>query len=420
MPADIEINGQRLWDAIMETARIGGTPKGGICRLTLSDEDREVRDWFRRACEDAGCTVTVDELGNMFARRPGKDNALAPIGIGSHLDTQPTGGKFDGVVGVLSALEVVRTLNDHGIETERPLEVINWTNEEGSRFAPSMIASGTFAGAYTREFAYGRKDAEGRTFGAELERIGYKGTAPCSAREHELASFFEIHIEQGPILEAEDKVIGVVQGVQGMRWYEITVTGQESHSGSTPMAMRRDAGVGAARITDAVYRIAHDNAPHAVGTVGMVQVSPNSRNVIPGRVFLTVDFRHPEEATLVRMEDALNEEVARICGELDLEPAIERISNTPPVEFDPACVAAVRAAAERAGYSWREMISGAGHDAVYVARVAPTSMIFIPCEKGISHAEIENARQDHVTAGANVLLGAVLERDRACRLRGCA
>jgi N-carbamoyl-L-amino-acid hydrolase len=412
---NLQINAERLWDTIMETAQIGGTAKGGIRRLTLTDLDRQVRDWFVRQCEAAGCTVTIDELGNIFARRPGRDNSLPPIAMGSHLDTQPTGGKFDGVIGVLSGLEVLRTLNDAGYETNAPIEVIDWTNEEGSRFAPAMLSSGVFAGVFDKEYAYSREDREGMKFGEELERIGYKGPEPVGRRK--LGAHFELHIEQGPILEDESRQIGVVTGVQGMRWYEVTVTGNESHAGSTPMHLRRDAMLGAARLADAVVRIALDNKPDAVGTVGLMEVRPNSRNVIPGQVFFTVDFRHPDETVLERMEQALQAEIDKVGAGLKLEIALERVWNSPAVRFDPACVAAVRAAAEELGFSHRDIISGAGHDSAYIARVAPTAMIFVPCEKGLSHNELEKSEPEQVAAGANVLLRAVIEHDRQVQER---
>ena len=300
---NLQIDAQRLWDSLMHTAQIGGTAKGGICRLTLTDLDRQVRDWFKAQCEALGCTVAVDEVGNMFARRPGKNPALAPIAMGSHLDTQPTGGKFDGALGVLGALEAMRTLHDLGYETNAPVEIVNWTNEEGSRFAPAMLASGVFAGVFTPDFAYARADRDGKTFGDELERIGYKGGENAGARK--FAAMFELHIEQGPILEDEGRMIGVVQGVQGMRWYEVTVTGQEAHTGATPMRLRKNALLGAARMIERIDAIALEHAPNAVGSVGLIENKPNSRNVIPGEVFFTVDFRHPDDKVLDAMEAKL-------------------------------------------------------------------------------------------------------------------
>ena len=284
----------------METAQIGATPKGGICRLTLTDLDRQVRDWFKAQCEALGCAVAIDEVGNMFARRPGKNPNLPPIAMGSHLDTQPTGGKFDGVLGVLGALEAMRTLHETGYETNAPIEIVNWTNEEGARFAPAMLASGVFAGVFSADYAYARTDRDGKTFGDELARIGYRGAENAGARK--FSAMFELHIEQGPILEAEGRMIGVVQGVQGMRWYEVTVTGQEAHTGATPMPLRKNALLGAARMIDRIDAIAREHAPDAVGTVGLIENRPNSRNVMPGEVFFTVDFRHPDETVLDAME----------------------------------------------------------------------------------------------------------------------
>ncbi|MDA8249040.1 MAG: Zn-dependent hydrolase [Rhodospirillales bacterium] len=418
IPANVAVNAERLWATIMETAQIGGTPKGGIKRLTLTDLDKQVRDWFRAACEAAGCTVTVDEMGNMFARRPGRDNSLAPISVGSHLDTQPTGGKFDGIIGVLSGLEMLRTMNDLQIETNAPIEVVNWTNEEGSRFAPAMLASGVFAGVFTREYADSRKDREGKEFGAELERIGYRGTEKVGARK--FAAHFELHIEQGPILEAEGKTIGIVTGVQGMRWFEVTVTGRESHAGSTPMPLRHDAMLAASRMIQAVSDTALRHGPAGVGTVGLVECRPNSRNVIPGDVFFTIDFRHPDDSELAAMETEIREAIAGITASAGVQTAVERVWDSPAVRFDADCVAAVRRAAAAQNYPAREIVSGAGHDAAYIARVAPTSMIFVPCEGGLSHNELEKTEQEQVTAGANVLLRAVLDTDQllAERARG--
>ena len=407
---NLQINPQRLWDTLMETARIGATPKGGICRLTLTDLDRQVRDWFWTQCEALGCTVTIDEVGNMFARRPGKNPALAPIAMGSHLDTQPTGGKFDGVLGVLSALEALRTLHETGYETNAPVEIVNWTNEEGARFAPAMLASGVFAGVFTPDYAYSRTDRDGKSFGEELERIGYKGSEKAGA--HKFAAMFELHIEQGPILEAEGRKIGLVQGVQGIRWYEITITGQDSHSGTTPMTLRKNALIGAARMIERIDAIARAHAPHAVGTVGLIENRPNSRNVIPGEVFFSVDFRHPEETVLDTLEAELRAALAEILPPMQLTYSEARIWQSAPVKFAPELIECVRIGAQKAGFPTRDMISGAGHDAVYVSRVAPTTMIFVPCAGGISHNEAESTSFDECAAGAQVLLNAVLEFDR--------
>ncbi|WP_163577251.1 Zn-dependent hydrolase [Halomonas faecis] len=408
---DIRIDKQRLWDSLMEMGEIGGTEKGGCCRLALTDLDKQGRDLFVKWCEDAGCSITVDKMGNIFARRPGQDDSLPPVAVGSHLDTQPTGGKFDGVFGVLAGLEIFRTLNERGIETRTPLETVMWTNEEGSRFPPAMVSSGVFAGAFDLEYGLSRADLDGKTMGEELERIGYAGSAEVGGRPFK--AFFEAHIEQGPILEDEGKQIGVVTDAQGQRWYEITLTGQESHAGPTPMPSRRDALLGAARIVDMVNRIGMDNQPNACATVGLMQVFPNSRNVIPGQVFFTVDFRHPDAEVLEAMDAALREGAVRIAEDIGLEMDFEQIWYSPPVPFAEDCVASVRKAAEALGLSHREMVSGAGHDACYIARVAPTSMIFVPCEKGISHNELERADADDLAAGCNVLLQAVLERAQA-------
>ncbi len=407
---NLTINPQRLWDSLMDTAQIGGTEKGGICRLTLTDLDREVRDWFRSQCEALGCTVTVDQVGNMFALKPGKRSDVAPIAIGSHLDTQPTGGKFDGVLGVLGGLEVMRTLHDLGYETNAPLMLVNWTNEEGSRFAPAMLGSGVYAGVFDRAFADSRQDRQGATFAEAIESIGYRGEAPPGSVK--FGAMFELHIEQGPILEAEQKVVGIVTGVQGMRWYEIELTGREAHTGSTPMNLRKNALLGAARIVEQVDRIALEHGPSAVGTVGLVEVTPNSRNVIPGHVFFTVDFRHPDDAVLDVMERELFEAVPAVAAEIGLDHDVKKVWDSPAVRFDPDCIAAVRTGIEKVGLPAREMVSGAGHDAAYIARVAPTTMIFVPCAGGLSHNEAESTTFEECSAGAQVLLNAVLEYDQ--------
>jgi len=406
--APLAINGQRLWDSLMEMAKIGATPKGGVCRLALTDLDKQGRDLFVEWAKEAGCTISVDKMGNVYARRAGKDDSLAPVMTGSHADSQPTGGKFDGIYGVLGGLEVIRSLNDHGIETDRPIEVVIWTNEEGSRFAPAMVSSGVFAGVFTLDYGLSRADVDGKTMGEELARIGYAGDQPVGKPIH---ANFELHIEQGPILEAEGKTIGVVTHAQGQCLDEVVFTGQESHAGPTPMPRRKDALVGAARVIDLVNRIGHAHAPFACATVGMVQVHPNSRNVIPGRVFFTIDIRHPEDEVLAQMDREVREGVARIAEEARLEVTkLEQIFYYKPVAFDEDCVKSVRAAAQRFGYSHRDMVSGAGHDACYMAQVAPTSMVFVPCIDGISHNEVEDATPEWIEAGCNVLLHAMLGR----------
>ncbi|MDZ4812373.1 MAG: Zn-dependent hydrolase [Pseudomonadota bacterium] len=407
-PTLITINGKRLWDSLMEMAKIGATPKGGVCRLALTDLDKDGRDLFVRWAKEAGCTISVDKMGNVFARRAGRDDSLTPVVTGSHADSQPTGGRFDGIYGVLGGLEVIRSLNDHNIETDRPLEVVIWTNEEGSRFAPAMVASGVFAGVFTLEYGLSRADVDGKTMGEELARIGYAGDRPMGKPIH---AAFELHIEQGPILEAEGKTIGVVHAAQGQRWYEVVYTGQESHAGPTPMPRRRDALLGAARVIDLVNRIGLEHAPYACATVGMIQNHPNSRNVIPGRVFFTIDIRHPEDAVLAEMDRKVREGVARVAAETKLEVTrLEQIFYYAPIAFDPACVDSVRAAAERFGYSHRDIVSGAGHDACYLSKVAPTAMVFVPCVDGISHNEVEDATPEWIEAGGNVLLHAMLGR----------
>ncbi len=406
-PRNLSIDGDRLWDSLMEMAKIGPGVAGGNRRLALTDEDREGRDLFVSWCKAAGCTVSVDAMGNIFARRAGRDDTLPPVVTGSHLDTQPTGGKYDGVYGVLVGLEVIRSLNDLGIETEHPIEVVCWTNEEGSRFAPAMISSGVYAGAFTLEEALAKEDADGLKLGDELKRIGYAGDLPVGGREFH--AYVEAHIEQGPILEDEDKDIGIVTGAQGQRWYEINLTGQESHAGSTPMERRRDALLGAARIVELVNRIGLDQAPDGRSTVGVIESYPQSRNVIPGRVFMTSEFRHPDDDTLAEMDAALRHGVAEIAGDIGLDFTLEQIFHIAAIEFDERCVSAVRNAAESRGLAAREIISGAGHDACNIAAVAPASMIFIPCVDGISHNESEEISPEWSTAGGQVLLGALLE-----------
>ena len=406
---NLTIDPQKLWDNLMETAKFGGTHKGGIKRLTVSDDDKRVRDWFKAACEALGCKVSVDSVGNMFAVRPGRDNTRLPIAMGSHLDTQPTGGKFDGVLGVLGALEAMRTLVSAGYETNAPIMIANWTNEEGSRFAPAMLCSGVYAGVFTSEYAYSREDREGKMLGAELERIGYKGSEPVGS--HKFQAMFELHIEQGPILEAEAKMIGVVTGVQGMRWYEVTVTGQESHTGATPMKLRKNALLAAARMIEAIDTIGFDHLP-GVASVGLIENRPNSRNVVPGEVFFTVDLRHPDESVLDRMEQAFRAALPKIAeaGRVTFEE--KRIWNSPAVKFAAELIDCVRKGTEKAGFQSRDMASGAGHDAAYIARVTPTTMIFVPCLGGISHNEAESTTFEECGAGAQVLLNAVLEYDR--------
>jgi beta-ureidopropionase / N-carbamoyl-L-amino-acid hydrolase len=402
----LRINGPRLWASLMELAQIGATEKGGVCRLTLTDLDKQGRDLVVGWARDAGMGITIDQIGNVFMRRPGRNNALPPVMTGSHIDTQPTGGKFDGNYGVLAGIEVVRTLNDHGIETEAPIEVAFWTNEEGSRFVPVMMGSGVFAKAFTLEHAYAATDTEGKTVKGELERIGYIGEQVPG--DHAVGAYFETHIEQGPVLEDHDTTIGIVTGVLGIRWYDCVVTGMEAHAGPTPMALRKDALQVATHLMQEVVACAHRHPPHGRGTVGMVQVHPNSRNVIPGRVKFSIDLRNATDALCEAMDADIRAVAARLSADSGLPIEITPVSAYPAQPFHPDCIQAVADAAEGLGYSRMPVVSGAGHDAVYMARLAPAGMIFIPCKDGISHNEIEDAKPEHIEAGCNVLLRAMV------------
>lgn len=405
--AKLRINGQRLWDSLMAMAAIGATPKGGCNRQALTDLDKQGRDLFIQWCEDAGCTIAIDAMGNIFARRPGSAPNMPAVLAGSHLDTQPTGGKFDGVYGVLAGLEVIRSLNDSNIETEAAIEVAVWTNEEGARFSPAMIGSGVWAGEFDLDYAYARQDKEGNSIGAELARIGYQGQTPATARP--LTAAFEVHIEQGPILENEHKQIGVLTGVQGMNWYDLTLTGQPCHAGPSPMEGRRDPFMGLQNILEQLYQLAAEHAPWARVTFGDIRVEPGSRNTVPEKLILAVDLRHPDQKTLDAMDQRFREIAASAATKFGLQQEICDEWRSPAVAFDSNCVAAVRDSVAALGYRNMEMVSGAGHDSVYISRVAPTSMIFVPCEKGLSHNEAENAEPKDLEAGANVLLHAMLK-----------
>ncbi|MEG2045854.1 MAG: Zn-dependent hydrolase [Comamonas sp.] len=405
--AALRTDGARLWQSLMDLAQIGATPKGGVCRLALTELDRQGRDLFVQWAKDAGCTVRVDAIGNIFARRAGTDDGLPPVMTGSHIDTQPTGGKFDGNYGVLAGIEVLRTLNDAGVRTRAPLEVAVWTNEEGSRFVPVMMGSGVFASAFTLEHVLAQTDAAGISVGEALQSIGYNG--PAGPVAHPVGAYFEAHIEQGPVLENHEKVIGVVQAALGQRWYDVTITGMEAHAGPTPMELRKDALLAASDLIAAVNRIATDRKPHGRGTVGQLGVFPNSRNVIPGSVTMTVDLRAPDDAMLTSMDTALQAVCAEIRAQRHVEITVQQVVYFPPQPFTPHLVQAVRSGAQALGYSHMDVVSGAGHDAVYVARLAPTAMIFVPCADGISHNEIEDAEPAHLEAGCNVLLRAMLE-----------
>ncbi|MBB3001793.1 N-carbamoyl-L-amino-acid hydrolase [Paraburkholderia tropica] len=404
--AALRVNGPRLWDSLERMARIGATPKGGVCRLALTELDRESRDLFVQWAREAGCEIRIDRIGNIFARRAGRDANAAPVLTGSHADTQPTGGRYDGIYGVLGGLEVLRALNDANVQTERPIEVVVWTNEEGSRFAPAMIASGVYAGVYPLDYGLSRCDASGTTIGEALAQIGYAGDAPVGGTPVHAA--YELHIEQGAILERSGKTIGVVTAGQGQRWYEIELDGVDAHAGTTPMDLRRDALVGAARIITFVSALGRSYAPFGRATVGMIEAKPNSRNTVPGRCFFTVEFRHPESATLAEMDAKLREELARVAHEEQLGHRIEQIFDYAPVPFAPECVETVRRAAQALDLSHADIVSGAGHDACYLARVAPTGMIFVPCIDGLSHNEAEAITPEWAEAGANVLLHSIL------------
>lgn len=408
--ASLTINGERLWQSLMDLARIGPTEKGGSCRLALSALDGQGRDLVVDWMKAAGLDITVDQIGNIFGRRAGRDPARLPVAVGSHIDTQPTGGRFDGCYGVMAGLEVMRTLQERNIQTEAPLELVIWTNEEGARFAPAMMGSGVFCGAIALEAALAEKDKDGVTVREALAGIGYAGSLPVPGRVPD--SYFEAHIEQGPILEDEDKVIGVVTGSLALRWYEITVTGTEAHAGPTPMHLRRDALFAANHVMLDVVRIARAFGPEGRGTVGVVDVYPGSRNVIPGRVRFTVDLRHEDPAQLARMDARLREACSQLAQTVGYPVTVDLVDvwNFSATPFDPGLVALVREQAQRREYRHRDIVTGAGHDAVYMATIAPTAMIFVPCKDGISHNEAEYAEPAHLEAGANVLLGAMLTR----------
>jgi N-carbamoyl-L-amino-acid hydrolase len=404
----LEVNGDRLWTSLIDMGHIGATPGGGVGRLALTDLDREARDLFTRWCEEAGCTVRIDRMGNIFARRAGADTSRSPVITGSHLDTQPLGGKFDGIYGVLAGLEVVRSLNDAGIHTLAPIDVAVWTDEEGVRFASGMVASGVFAGIYDLEYGLNLEDEEGVTVGQELERIGYAGNEAVGG--FPVDAYFEAHIEQGTRLEAEGCAVGVVLGAQGRRCFRVTVDGEEGHAGTVPMTDRRDALLAAARMIDAINRLAFAHQPHPVVTVGAVNVRPNSPNTIPGRTVFSIDSRHPADAVLAKLANEMRSACERIAGESDLDLEFDETSESSRVEFDKDCIATIRDTAKRLGVRHMDLYSGAGHDACNLARIVPTGMIFVPCERGISHNEKENARPDDLAAGCEVLLHVMLDR----------
>ena len=408
MTQAITINGQRLWQRLMDMAAIGATAKGGCNRQALTDLDRQGRELFIGWCKDAGCSIRVDRMGNIFARRAGLQDHLPAVITGSHLDTQPTGGKFDGVYGVLAGLEVIECLNDHQISTQHPIELVVWTNEEGARFSPAMIGSGVWCGEFSEAYGHARADKQGVTIGQELARTGFLGD--IVAEPFDIKAAFELHIEQGPILEQEDLTIGVVSGVQGMRWYDLTLTGQPCHAGPSPMTSRRDPFMVLGPITQDLYALAEKHAPWARVTFGDMKVAPGVRNTVPEELVLCVDLRHPKEDVLTKMHAEFEAIAARRGAQFNIQTQIRQEWHSPAVAFNDSCVASVQQAVEKLGYSHMAMFSGAGHDAVYVSRVAPTSMIFIPCKDGISHNEAEDAQPADVTAGTNVLLHAMLQQ----------
>ena len=403
---NLRIDPDRLWDSLMEMAKIGPGIAGGNNRQTLTDEDAEGRALFQKWCEDAGMDMGLDTMGNMFATRAGSDPNALPVYVGSHLDTQPTGGKYDGVLGVLGGLEIIRTLNDLDVTTKHPIVVVNWTNEEGTRFAPAMLASGVFAGKHDQDWAYDRVDSEGKKFGDELKRIGWVGDEKVGARE--MHAMFELHIEQGPILEAENKDIGVVTHGQGLRWIECKITGKESHTGSTPMRMRKNAGRGLALVTELVHEIAMKHQPNAVGAIGHIDVYPNSRNIIPGQIVCTVDMRTHLIDILEAMVSEFEKRAPKLCSDIGVEFECSIVGQFNPPAFDEGCVSAVREAAVELGYSHMDIVSGAGHDACWINDLAPTAMIMCPCEDGLSHNEAEEISKEWAQAGTDVLLHAVL------------
>ena len=403
---NLQIDSARLWGSIHETAQFGGTAKGGVRRLTLSGEDKQVRDWFRKACEEAGLEVHVDALGSQFGLRKGRDMSKLPVGLGSHLDTQPTGGKYDGILGTLGALEVIRTLNDAGIETEAPICIVNWTNEEGSRFAPAMMASAAYVGDFTTDDILSRKDANGVTVAEALDGIGYRGDKPVGFQK--FSGFVELHIEQGPILEAEGKTIGVVDSGQGVLWYDGKITGFESHAGSTPMPLRRDALATLSEIVLAMEAIAKKHGPNAVGTIGEAVIANPSRNVIPGEIAFTVDCRSADAAIMDALDAGLRAAIAEISARRKVDVTLDLVWRKPPTHFDPKLVNAVEEAATKLGFSHRRITSGAGHDACNLNTKIPAAMVFVPCKDGVSHNELEDATQADCTAGANVLMHTVL------------
>ena len=410
----VRINEDRLWDSIMEMASCGALPNGGCCRLALSEEDRQGRDLFVKWVKEAGCLVSIDEVGNIFARRDGRDSGMPAVATGSHLDTQPHGGKFDGVYGVLAGLEVIRALNDHNIETRRPVEVVVWTNEEAARFSPPLTGSQVFAGKLSAEDAHRARTNDGSTMIDDLVNIGYHGTEPSGSRK--FASFVEAHIEQGPVLENEAKTIGIVDCVQGAFAAEVCLTGEDGHAGTVPLNARRDACLGAAEMIVFLNRLAIETDDLVKMTVGSLEVSPNSMSTIPGRTSFTVDCRHPDSVMLGSLLENVEAGLAQIARRRTLGFDFRLLLSMHPVRFDENVLSIIEDTTINLGYPYTRMLSGAGHDAMNIAGLAPTAMIFVPCEKGISHSEAEFASPSDVAAGANVLLHVVSQLAGAGRI----
>lgn len=400
----MRINADRLHDSLHQLAKIGATPGGGVTRLALSDEDRAGRDLFRRWLEEAGLPVRIDDFGNMTGRRSGAESGAAVI-LASHLDSVRRGGRYDGAYGVMGALEVMRTLNDLGVTTRRPLEIVNWTNEEGVRFEPAMMCSGAVAGRFTADYVHGRSDRDGERFGDELARIGYQGER--RDRPGPAAAYLELHVEQGPVLEDADIPVGVVEGIVGIAWHEVTIEGHADHAGPSPMPLRRDALVAAARIITAVDELAR-SVDGAVGTVGRIAAEPNVINTIPGKVTMSVDLRHPEPATLDRLSAELERLTREVSSASGMTVGLDRFWTSEPTPFAGEVVAAVQAAADDLGIATRRVWSGAGHDAKYMQDVVPSAMIFVRSANGLSHCEQEYSAPEDLEAGANVLLRAAL------------
>jgi len=403
----LRVNGARLRASLEEMAKIGATPAGGVQRLTLTDEDKRARDLLVKWLKEIDFSVSIDEMGNIFGRTAGRDDALPPVMSGSHVDSQPKGGRFDGILGVMGALEVMRTLHENKVQTEHPLILVDWTNEEGSRFAPAMVSSGVWAGALQRDWAYARTDKDGKVFGEELQRIGYKGTIP--AKKWPVHAYFEYHIEQGPMLEKQGKTIGAPKGILCLHWYDVYLEGEANQVGPTPMEGRKDALCAAAEMILAVNTLPDRMKGNMVATVGEIQNYPNSRNIIPDKVHFTVDIRSWDDDHALKAWELLKKDFTEIAGRRRTPIRIEETWRVAHAPFNEKLVQRVLDTAQSLGYSHLHMVSGAGHDASYMNQVCPTAMIFVPSIGGRSHVEVENTKWEDCEAGANVLLHALLK-----------